>query len=147
LPEEQKDRIVRDIQRFTEYRTREHYFQSGILYRRGYLFYGARGTGKTSFYKASAMFFQLRIYLVNVAELGLSDNSLLKPFIRIPRRCMLVLDDINPTQLKGNSKSSKKMVISVSGLQSAIDGPLTSDQGHLFVLTSNFHRKWMRWTR
>ncbi|PMD60270.1 P-loop containing nucleoside triphosphate hydrolase protein, partial [Hyaloscypha bicolor E] len=135
-----KDQILGDIQSFTSYKMQERYFASGIPYRRGYLFYGSRGTGKTSLYKALALRTGLRLYLVNVAELELTDNSLQKLFAGIPRRCIVILEEVDPTQLRRSNNVSgiaKKNGISLSGLKSAIDGPLTPE-GHLLIITTNF---------
>jgi chaperone BCS1 len=135
-----KDQILGDIQNFTGNKMQERYFASGIPYRRGYLFYGSRGTGKTSLYKALALKTGLSLYLVNVAELELTDNSLQKLFAGIPRRCMVILEEVDPTQLRRSNNVggiAKKHGISLSGLKSAMDGPLTSE-GHLLIITTNF---------
>jgi chaperone BCS1 len=140
IRQELKDQILDDIRRFTNHGMQERYFSSGIPYRRGYLFYGSRGTGKTSFYKALALLSGLRLYLVNVAELELTDNSLQKLFVGICKRCIVILEEVNPTQLRCNNNVGgvpKKNGISLSGLLSAIDGPMTPE-GHLLIMTTNF---------
>jgi chaperone BCS1 len=141
IRQELKDLILDDIQMFTNYGTRQRYFRSGIPYRRGYLFYGSRGTGKTSLYKALALLAGLRLCLVNVAEIELTDYSLQKLFVGIPTRCMIILEEVDPTQLRRNNnigaEDVKKKGISLSGLLSAIDGPLTPE-GHLLIMTTNF---------
>jgi len=141
MPKELRDRILDDIRTFTSSEARERYFTSGIPYRRGYLFYGPKGTGKTSLYKALAMFFGMRLYVVNVAELELTDRSLQKLFIGIPQRCMIILEEVDPTQLRRGNKEvngDEKNGISLSGLKSAIDGPLSPQGGHLLIMTTNF---------
>ena len=56
---------------------------------------------------------------------------------------ILVLEEVNPLQLRGNNKSDKvikKKGISLFKLKSAINGPL-SLKGNLLVIISNFQLK------
>ncbi len=56
--------------------SRAWYDHHGIPYRRGYLFYGPPGSGKTSYIYALAGYFQYNICLLNLNEPGLTDERL-----------------------------------------------------------------------
>ncbi|KAK0706296.1 P-loop containing nucleoside triphosphate hydrolase protein, partial [Lasiosphaeria miniovina] len=104
------------------------YSDRGIPYRRGYLFHGPPGTGKTSFAVAIASQFYLPIYTYNLKDSGLTDEKLGKLIRRSPSRCLIVFDDIDVI--------GDKPGVSLPGLLTAIDGP-SSHEGHILIMTTN----------
>lgn len=74
LPADVKRRITRDLASFRE--SGAWYRALGIPHRRGYLFHGPPGCGKTSFARALASHFDMSIYLVNLSTSGMSDEAL-----------------------------------------------------------------------
>jgi chaperone BCS1 len=144
LDEELKKTIVKNLRDFIGYQTAKRFSSSGIPYRRGYLFYGSPGTGKTSLCKALAFLTGLEIFLVNITDIELTDHSLQKLFVSLPPRCIVLLEDVNPTQLRRNNNTEtedvkKKKGVSLSGMVTAIDGPLTCE-GPILIMTTNFHK-------
>jgi chaperone BCS1 len=158
LERDQKRVIVSDINEYLQPETRRWYDARGIPYRRGYLFHGPPGTGKTSLSFALAGIFGLHIYCISLSEVGLTEADLNKLFTELPRRCIVLLEDIDTAGLRrddepppetsspatpGNVKSSgnelpgpRKSLISLAGLLNVIDG-VASHEGRVLIMTSN----------
>jgi chaperone BCS1 len=85
----------------------------------------------------------LEIFLINIIDIKLTDHSLQKLFISLPPRCIILLEDVNPTQLRRNNNTNtedlKEKGVSLSGIVTAIDGPLTCE-GPILIITTNFHK-------
>ena len=158
LEREQKRVIVSDINEYLQPETRRWYDARGIPYRRGYLFHGPPGTGNTSLSFALAGIFGLHIYCISLSEVGLTEADLNKLFTELPRRCIVLLEDIDTAGLRrddepppepsspappGNAKPSgseppgpRKSLISLAGLLNVIDG-VASHEGRVLIMTSN----------
>lgn len=99
LDTEQKDAILRDINEYLHPATPRWYSNRGIPYRRGYLFHGPPGTGKTSLSFAIAGVFGLDIYCISLLEPTLTEEDLGLLFNSLPRRCVVLLEDIDSAGL------------------------------------------------
>lgn len=100
LDDAQKGMILRDINEYLQPATARWYSARGIPYRRGYLFHGPPGTGKTSLSFSLAGIFGLRIYCVALGETGLTEATLGSLFAQLPERCIVLLEDIDSAGLK-----------------------------------------------
>ncbi|KAL2135395.1 hypothetical protein VTI74DRAFT_8628 [Chaetomium olivicolor] len=100
LDDEQKVRVLSDIQEFLLPGTARFYANRGIPLRRGYLFHGPPGTGKTSLSFALAGVFGLDIYVISLLDPTLTEEDLLALFVSLPRRCIVLLEDIDTAGLK-----------------------------------------------
>ena len=98
LDEKVKMGIIRDIEEYIA--DRQFYGILGIPYRRGYLFHGPPGTGKTSFTMALAGLFGLDIYVVSLLDPNIADSELIGLFNTLPGRCLLLLEDVDSVGLK-----------------------------------------------
>ncbi|KAG9376395.1 SpoVK ATPase of the AAA+ class [Pyrenophora tritici-repentis] len=92
---EQKVNLVRDINEYLQPVTAR-----GIPHRRGYLFHGPPGTGKTSLSFALAGILGLNVHCISLNERGLTELCLNQLFKDLPRRCIVLLEDIDPAGLR-----------------------------------------------
>ncbi|RMZ88279.1 hypothetical protein DV736_g4487, partial [Chaetothyriales sp. CBS 134916] len=91
----QKSAIVADMQEYMDESTAAFYGSHGIPYRRGYMFHGPPGTGKTSFALALASKLNMDVYVLSLLDEGLGDSDLISLFNQLPGRSLLLLEDID----------------------------------------------------
>ncbi|EFQ86522.1 hypothetical protein CFE70_007330 [Pyrenophora teres f. teres 0-1] len=91
----QKARIIADINEYLHPATARWYAARGIPHRRGYLFHGPPGTGKTSLSFALAGVFGLKIYCASLSERNMGESDLASLFSMLPSRCIVLLEDID----------------------------------------------------
>jgi mitochondrial chaperone BCS1 len=147
LNRNEKQQLIEDVKRFKA--SRERYRQLGVPYHRGYLLYGPPGTGKTSLVSAIAARFDMRLYLINLADF--TDRSLMKAMNDIPGGSVILFEDIDCTKggkartevsqsSEGNSGRDKedlgKSGVTLSGLLNVLDG-FCAPENVLFMMTSN----------
>ncbi|PYH47968.1 BCS1 and AAA domain-containing protein [Aspergillus saccharolyticus JOP 1030-1] len=168
LDQAQKDAFVNDIKEYLHPRTRRWYSNRGIPYRRGYLLHGPPGTGKTSLSFAAAGVLGVPLYLLNLSSKTLDEDDLMTLFHRLPRRCIILLEDVDCagiTQKRGAGDKDKatatdtnstagatapgdkpdgaapeKQGISLSGLLNVIDG-VAANEGRILIMTTNHPEK------
>ena len=132
LAAEIKDDIVRDITRYLEPKTAEFYKNNGIPYRRGYLFHGPPGTGKSSLSKALASNFGLALYCMNLGEEGIGDRDLRSAFGALPTKCIVLLEDIDSAGIgreKPSESQEEKDASKNAALAGLLAGGLDDDFG------------------
>lgn len=95
LDDSQKNEIVSDMKEYLRTYTRKWYSNRGLPYRRGYLFHGPPGTGKTSLCFALAGLLNLRIYVVSLNSRSVTEDSLANLFSDLPWKCIILLEDID----------------------------------------------------
>lgn len=131
--------LVRELTEFFSDETQSWYEGHGIPYRRGFLFYGPPGTGKTSCVSALASRFGCNVYKLNLVAKGLTDDSLQMAITSIKERALVVLEDADCLFDTHREKTDNNVVVTFSGLLNAVDGLQTTQQGTIFIFTSN-HR-------
>ncbi|KAI8092164.1 P-loop containing nucleoside triphosphate hydrolase protein [Gilbertella persicaria] len=135
IPSNVKTKLVIDAQDFIT--SEQWYSDRGIPYRRGYLLYGTPGSGKTSFVYSLAGELGLNIYVVNLSNKSLTDDTLNELVSDTPSRCILLLEDIDAAfiqRTKGDTTSTNN--ITFSGLLNAIDG-VAAQEGRILCMTTN----------
>lgn len=139
MPESQRQAIVDDIERFRS--SRAWYTERGIPYRRGFLFAGVPGTGKTSLVFALASHFSMRVYALNLGSIR-GDNELIDAITSVPENAVLLIEDIDAAQQDRDAVASdeKSQAVTMSGLLNAIDGVFSRD-GRVLVMTTNHPEK------
>ncbi|KAI1310783.1 BCS1 N terminal-domain-containing protein [Xylaria venustula] len=169
LNEEKKKELVDDVTDYLNPTTQRWYANRGIPYRRGYLLYGPPGTGKSSLSLALAGFFKMRIYIVSLSSGNATEEVLGNLFAELPRRCVVLLEDIDsaglthtrdtsdaprtpppknddmePGQItRGNGNTNDNPPsnrLSLSGLLNILDG-VASQEGRILIMTTNHLEK------
>ncbi|KAJ2982748.1 hypothetical protein NUW58_g6376 [Xylaria curta] len=170
LNEKTKKELVDDVTDYLNPATQRWYANRGIPYRRGYLLHGPPGTGKSSLSLALAGFFKMRIYIVSLSSVNANEEVLGALFAELPRRCVVLLEDIDtaglthtreengksnnpppangdemePTQItRGNGESNtntNSFRLSLSGLLNILDG-VASQEGRILIMTTNHVEK------
>ncbi|KAF4597171.1 hypothetical protein EYR40_007622 [Pleurotus pulmonarius] len=154
LPKGVLDSIIADARDFIS--SEEWYTQAGIPYRRGYLFYGPPGTGKSRIIQMPAGALGLELYTLSLSSNGLNDASLQSAADRIPKRGILLIEDIdcafpsrededellaNPTAVtlppRPGVPPPPRTSVTMSGLLNVLDG-VNSDSGKIFMATTNY---------
>lgn len=129
--------ILQDLLKFTA--SRSWYNDMGIPWRRGYLFYGVPGGGKTTLIMALASETQKDIYILNLSKPDLSDDGLLRLMNNVPQGAFLVIEEVD-CLFDGREVKNDKQMLTFSGLLTALDG-ITSAEGRiLFMTTNNFSK-------
>ncbi|RDA87599.1 hypothetical protein CP532_3941 [Ophiocordyceps camponoti-leonardi (nom. inval.)] len=96
----QKHAVMNDVNEYLHPATPRWYASRGIPLRRGYLFHGPPGTGKTSFSFALAGVFGIDIYVISLQDVNVTEEDLATLFTRLPRRCIVLLEDIDTAGLR-----------------------------------------------
>lgn len=99
LNEKVKSDLIADVKDYLDPATRTWYSNRGIPYRRGYLLHGPPGTGKSSLSLALAGHFKMRIYIVSLSSISSNEENLASLFAELPRRCVVLLEDIDTAGL------------------------------------------------
>ena len=141
LPRAQADRLIADARWF--FKAGDWYAERGIPYRRGYLFSGPPGTGKSSVVLALASHFGKPVYALNLASVS-QDSVLMEAFAAVPQDALLLVEDIDAIRIaKSRTDGQDKKdgpqgggFTTLSGLLNAIDG-VAAPEGRLLVMTSN----------
>ncbi|KAJ6016441.1 hypothetical protein N7540_011032 [Penicillium herquei] len=123
LDKSMRNSIISEIKWFFEKDTIDLYKRRGIAHRRGYLFYGAPGTGKTSLCRVIATLFHLSIYIINLT--ALDDHGLRELFRMLPEppeRCLVLLDDLDAAGITREGSTVK-------------DGSVEKGQGRVTMAT------------
>jgi chaperone BCS1 len=121
LDSAQKEALLADINEYLHPSTPRWYANRGIPYRRGYLFAGPPGTGKSSLAWAVAGVFGLDIYCISLVEPTLTEEDLGIMFTSLPRRCVVLLEDIDSAGLvkrqtpEGSGASSEEDATKAGG--------------------------------
>lgn len=158
--EKTKLELVADIETYLNQTTRKFYTERGIPYRRGYLFHGPPGTGKTSLSLALASYFNLELYLLHIPSIR-DDNDLENLFTALPPKCIVLLEDIDAIGIQrrkkfdaddsssdgsksdsdaSSARSFGRCRCTLSGLLNVLDG-VASQEGRIVLMTSNVAHK------
>jgi hypothetical protein len=139
LPEGMLQGLISDIRAFRE--AKSWYEGVGMPHRRGFLFKGIPGSGKTSAAQAIAAALEMHIYWINLATM--TDDDLLQAINGVGENDMLLIEDVDcvsATATRENAPSdgppAKTSGCTLGGLLNAIDGVATPD-GRVLIMTTN----------
>ncbi|KAJ7504274.1 P-loop containing nucleoside triphosphate hydrolase protein [Mycena galericulata] len=151
--------LVDDARDFLE--SKAWYAARGIPFRRGYLLYGAPGSGKTSIISSIAGELGLDVYIVSLSRAGLDDSALSELISNLPEKCIALMEDIDaaftqslnrdavqgPAGAPGTPDDGRPPPpgappapstsrLSLSGLLNALDG-VAAQEGRILYATTN----------
>ncbi len=109
------------------------YKDRSIPYKRGYLFYGTPGNGKTSLALALSNYLKRDIYVMNISDIS-EDKGLIRGFGALKNNSILLIEDLD-TIFKTQRKIDKEK-ISFSTLLNCMDGVFFKE-GVITVMTTN----------
>ncbi|UNI19228.1 Complex III assembly protein translocase and chaperone [Purpureocillium takamizusanense] len=141
LDEGVKESIVTDVKDFLS--RQQWYVDRGIPYRRGYLLFGPPGSGKSSFIQALAGELDFGVAMVNLSEMGMTDDKLAYLLTKLPKRSLLLLEDadaafVNRRQRDADGYSGAS--VTFSGLLNALDGLAAGEERIAFLTTNHIDR-------
>ncbi|KZT66896.1 P-loop containing nucleoside triphosphate hydrolase protein [Daedalea quercina L-15889] len=157
-----KEMLLEDAHEFLN--SQPWYAARGIPFRRGYLLYGAPGSGKSSLIQSIAGELGLDVYIITLSRSGLDDNSLYELIGGLPKRCIALMEDIDAAFKQGITRdlpphnvpkgeedgvaaSMPPLIpepshfdprVTLSGLLNALDGIGAQEGRILFATTNNF---------
>lgn len=99
-----RSKLVNDINSYLN--NKELYKKMGIAYKRGFMFYGKPGCGKTSSINAIARMIRYDIYKIKLNDF-IDSKSLFKAVSIIPSRSILVIEDIDRFNISTRSYTLK----------------------------------------
>lgn len=127
---EEKDAIIADLEAFKA--DRELYKRLKIPFKRGYMFYGTPGNGKSSYAYAIAEYLKYDLYIITLN--GLSDGSFQRIISDIPSHSIIVIEDIDSFYDKREAIADNK--VSFSAFINALSG-ITQKNDILTIFTTN----------
>lgn len=133
LPLEDKNSLLQDLSIFGEIKST--YQRMDIPYKRGYLFYGKPGNGKTSLAAAMADHLKKNICYLNLKSIG-EDQQLQSLFTNLPHNSILIIEDID-TCFNGRKSNGK---ITFSSLLNCLDGVFYKED-LITIITTNHIKK------
>ena len=131
------DGLIADAQDY--FAGKEQYIESGTPWRRGYLFEGTPGGGKTSTALALATALELPIY--NLTLTGrFEPGALINLLQMIKQRAIVLVEDVDDVdasrEREDNGPSDTSSGVTTGELLNAVDG-VQSPEGVLFIYTTN----------
>ena len=108
-----KQDILDDLEFFK--RERDIYAKLGVPYKRGYVFHGTPGNGKSALAFAIGEYLKYDIYVLSLSDMR--DSDLTKAFSRIPPKSIILIEDIdsfyNGREAQGENKVSFSTLLNV----------------------------------
>ncbi|GLB41667.1 putative AAA ATPase family protein [Lyophyllum shimeji] len=150
-----KDLLIDDAKDFLG--SKPWYAARGIPFRRGYLLYGAPGSGKTSIIHSLAGELGLDVYIISLSRVGMDDNALSELISELPEKCIALMEDIDaaftqtlnrddepsesgpgerPDGPHAREPPKSTSRVSLSGLLNALDG-VGAQEGRILFATTN----------
>ena len=130
-------KVVEDMRWF--YAARDWYVERGVPWRRGYLFHGPPGTGKSSLIRALASELSLDIATLDVGRATMTDDDLREALISAPKGSLIAIEDVDAVFTQRDD-GGKRSGVSFSGLLNAIDG-VAAQEGRALIMTTNHKEK------
>ena len=134
LPKKDITNLMTDVEKFIGNETL--YKHLDINYKRCYLFEGVWGSGKTSTIRTIASKFKYNISII-AFDSSLTDAKFFEGLRDLPKKSILVLEDIDCLFQERKKNDEMKNMITFSSLLNALDGMLTK-HGLITIMTTNY---------
>lgn len=130
-----KEELIDDINAFSN--RRDWYIANHIQYKRGYMFYGKPGTGKTNTIIAMATHLNYGIYFLELGNVK-SDMQLTELLGCVPPKTLVVIEELDCFDISRTrtEKSLKEKTLGLGSLLNTMDGILSHDD-QIIVITTN----------
>ncbi len=129
-----EERLVKDIDNFLA--DEQWYQERGILYKRGYLFSGEAGNGKTSLCFAIGNYVGWSVHFLSLNDIN-NDTDLFSLFGQLGQRSIVVLEDVDAAF---NKRDGEQTGVSFSALLNCLDGAFSAEKS-ITILTTNHPEK------
>lgn len=126
-----KDELLEDIDNFIK--DKAWYKERDIIYKRGYLFKGAAGTGKTSFIMSLAKSINRTVHFLQLNKID--DSGLRSAFRNLPPQSILCIEDVD-SAFKKREDGSKNIKFSFSTFLNCLDGVFATED-IIVIFTTN----------
>ena len=136
-----KETVEADVKDFLS--RQQWYVDRGIPYRRGYLLFGPPGSGKSSFIQALAGELDFGVAMINLSEMGMTDDKLAYLLTKLPKRCLLLLEDADAAFTNRRQRDTdgySGASVTFSGLLNALDGVAAGEERLAFLTTNHIDR-------
>lgn len=146
LEKSAKEELLNDMNLFWKRAEMDRYAARGIPYRRGYMFHGPPGTGKSSLAYAVAGIFGVDIFCLALTDPAMNDGHLLTLLSNLPQHCIVLMEDIDSGNFRsrdavhnesGGRYDGNEKSVTLHGLLNAIDG-VGAAEGRILIITTNF---------
>tara|TARA_B100000767_G_scaffold65233_1_gene61555 strand:+ start:2902 stop:4065 length:1164 start_codon:yes stop_codon:yes gene_type:complete len=130
------EKLLEELQNFRSEKTKKFYEEKGIPYKYNILLEGHPGSGKTSLIFTLASELNMDIAILNFNK-DVDDNSLMSALLKLPKKCILVLEDIDVLFKERKENDNYKSMISFSGLLNSLDG-MAFKEDLITIMTTNY---------
>lgn len=124
MDDDKREELLKDAREFLK--SEEWYGARGLRWNRGYLLFGAPGTGKSSTIQALASEIKLDVYIIAINSPTMNDNILASALRSIPPKSLVVMEDIDAifsTQKRNlDSNASKQQAMRMSNMPMPMGG-------------------------
>ena len=125
-----KESLLTDVDNFLS--SKKWYKDRSIMYKRGYMFYGKPGNGKTTLAMALSLYTKRDLYMMTIDK-DMSDSQMMRLFRNLSNKSVLVIEDIDA--MFGTHRDVKSK-FSFSTLLNCLDGVL-SKEDVIVIFTTN----------
>lgn len=134
LPAGMMEDLLHDAKKFLT--SLAKYEERGTPHRRGYLFHGLPGTGKSSLVQALAGELGLDIYILRMSKDTMDDDIMEHLVLNMSPGGILLIEDVDAafTRRKGGNNIGRNLTF--SGLLNVLDG-VASAEGRILAMTTN----------
>ena len=135
IPLKNKQVLINDLDNWSK--SKEWYLERAIPYKRGILFYGKAGNGKTTTALSLAKKYNRQVYVINLN--GMTDNNLKTAFNGLANDTLVLIEDVD-CAFDNREAKNKNIKFAFSTLLNCLDGVFAASN-IITVFTTNHIEK------